>query len=229
MLTLFSSKFLTLLAFIILNFLILFVVKTRTTTITSLIIAHLIIVLFFSLSISSYNSFKEIVLALIVYSTVILFLISNYNPVYLANVKVSEIKASRWFVFLEFLKKSGIFFAALLIFSMIFLLAKNVDVIAKFVEDKKLANQEEVLKNPMISPSHPVHIAIKTFYLGKTYKEEWDDKISEQFEINERKKARLRDKLSDNFLLKRSSDVILIIVAITTSMLLLTPKKNENS
>ena len=79
----------------------------------------------------------------------------------------------------------------------------------------------------MILPSHPVHIAVKSFYLGKKFEEEWSDKSYANLEINERKRARLKDKLSDNFLLKRSSDVILIIVAVSTGMLLLTNKKTE--
>ena len=48
-------------------------------------------------------------------------------------------------------------------------------------------------------------------------------------EINERNQGRLKDKLADNFLLKRSSDVILIIVAISTSLLLMAGKKIENN
>ena len=47
--------------------------------------------------------------------------------------------------------------------------------------------------------------------------------------MNDHKRARLKDKLSDNFLLKRSSDVILIIVAVSTSLLLLGAKKTENN
>jgi hypothetical protein len=44
-----------------------------------------------------------------------------------------------------------------------------------------------------------------------------------------KKKEKRQDKLSDNFLLKRSSDVILIIVAVSTSLLLLGSKKTEKN
>jgi hypothetical protein len=220
-----DPKFLTLLTFIAINLLILFVVKTRTTAITSLIISHLIVVLFFSLSIANYNSFKEIVLALIVYSMVILFLISNYNPTETNSAKSHAIKnyfASSFFI-------SVIFFTVLTIFLSLVFIAKNVAQIADEVQNKKFSKQNEIMQNPMILPSHPVHIAVKKFYLGKKFEEEWSDKTYAELEINERKRARLKDKLSDNFLLKRSSDVILIIVAVSTSLLLLTNKKTETN
>ena len=166
---------------------------------------------------------------MIVYSTVILFLISNYNPVYLASDKASKIKDSRYSRILSYGKKSIIFSGALVVFLSLFWIAKNTADIADTIQDKKLAQQEEIMNNPMITPSHAVHATIKTFYLGKSPKEEWDDKFNDKLEINERKMARLKDKLSDNFLLKRSSDVILIIVAITTSLLLFGYKKTENN
>lgn len=45
-------------------------------------------------------------------------------------------------------------------------------------------------------------------------------------DMNLRKKLRLKKRLSENFLLKRSSDVILIIVATTSIILLLQRKRN---
>jgi hypothetical protein len=65
--------------------------------------------------------------------------------------------------------------------------------------------------------------------LGKKFKDDWSDKSYVEIEMNEKKRARLKDKLSDNFLLKRSSDVILIIVAVSTSLLLLNGKKIEKN
>ena len=81
----------------------------------------------------------------------------------------------------------------------------------------------------MILPSYAVHIAVKKFYLGKKFEDDWSDKTYAEIELNEKKRARLKDKLSDNFLLKRSSDVILIIVAVSTSLLLLGNKKTEKN
>jgi len=218
-----DAKFFALLAFIAINFLILFIVKTRTTTVTSLVIAHLVAVLFFSLSISNYNSFKEIVLALIVYSMVILFLISNYSAIYFSDSE-DEKGGSLW---RKYCSNAAIFLIIAIAFFSIFVTAKNIPKISELMREKKMAKQSEVIENPMILPSHPVHIAVKSFYLGKNFEDDWSDKIYASLEMNERKRARLKDKLSDNFLLKRSSDVILIIVAVSTGMLLLSRKKIE--
>jgi hypothetical protein len=219
-----DGKFLTLLVFIIVNLLIIFTVKTRTTIVTSLIIAHLIVVLFFSLSISNYTSFKEIVLALIVYSMVILFLISNYNPIYLAEDNSVKAKTKK--------QKAALYAAVSLIvvtvFISLFSVIKEINPISEVISNKKLAKQEKVFTRPMLLPSHPVHIAVKKFYFGKKFEDQWANRDQSEVEINQRKKAQLKDKLSDNFLLKRSSDVILLIVAVTTSMLLLGIKKNQS-
>ena len=118
----FDAKFFTLITFIIINFLILFTIRARTTIITSLIIAHLIAVLFFSLSISNYNSFKEIVLSLIIYSMVILFLISNYNPIYLTDNQTNKINESHSSLFIVPIISAGI----LIIFCAVFLITKNI-------------------------------------------------------------------------------------------------------
>lgn len=146
---------------------------------------------------------------------VILFLVSNYNPIYLANAEVSKFKFSRFLVVpLVFILVAAIFIAA-------FSITKNLPKISKIIVDRQVKKEEEVLQNPMILPSHPVHIAVKKFYLGKKFEDSWSDKTYVELEMNDRKRERLKDRLSDNFLLKRSSDVILIIVAISTSLLLL--------
>jgi hypothetical protein len=48
-------------------------------------------------------------------------------------------------------------------------------------------------------------------------------------EKNERKRAKLKDKLSDNVILKRTSDIILIIVASLTALLILSNKKTNQT
>jgi len=208
-----------LLIFITINFLILFLVKTRTTTVTSLIIAHLVVILFFSVSIANYNLFKEITLALIVYSMVILFLISNYDEFDFGEKN----KTPRRHLMIIFLP---LIFVA---FTTFFAVVKNIARFSEIVAEKKMSLQEEVMLNPMILPSHPAHIAVKQFYFGKKFEDDLSDKVSIALENNDRKRARLKDKLSDNFLLKRSSDVILIIVAVSSGLLLMSNKKSDES
>ena len=177
----FDAKFFTLLVFVVINFFILFVVKTRTSLVISVIVAHLIAVLFFSLSIANYEAFKEITLALILYSMVILFLISNYGTI--AVDGEDKLKSRRHIFF------SGVIcVVAAAIFLLLIAVVKNVSE----SRESPVILQEQEVKAPD------------------------SDSI---------KKARMRDKLLDNFLLKRSSDVILIIVAASTTLLLLSRKE----
>ena len=218
-----AAKFFTILIFIIINFLILFTVKSRTTTVTSLIIAHLVAVLFFSISIASNDAFKEMVLGLIIYSMVILFLISNYDEVFSIISQASKIKD--W-------KRLAIFFTALgffvtVMFLAIFSITKNIQPLAIFINEKKLTLQSEIAANPVIAPSHSAHLAVKKFYLGKNSTKTQYDETADVLEVNDRKMGRLKDELMENFLLKRSSDMILIIVAISSILLLLLEKKTK--
>ena len=112
----FDGKFFTILAFAVVNFLILFIVKTRTSLVISVIIAHLISIVFFAVSISNYESFREITLAFVIYSMVILFLISNYG---LIAVEANKLVKSK----LDFLFSGLIYLIALVAFFLIFLVS----------------------------------------------------------------------------------------------------------
>ena len=221
----FNSKLLVILVFVVINFLIITKVKTRTSTIISLIISHLILVLFLSISISSYNSFKEIVLALVAYSMVVLFLISNHSTIFVKDPERSQ-QQSLLKIFFSTISIASI---VLIVFVALFLVAKNVAEIANLVDDQKIETQDILSENPLVSTNHPVHQEIEKYYLGKKLEDQevWLNKSQSEFEINEKKWTRLKEKLSDNFLLKRSSDVILIIVAVSTTLLLLSRKKPE--
>lgn len=221
----FNSKLLVILVFVVINFLIITKVKTRTSTIISLIISHLILVLFLSISISSYNSFKEIVLALVAYSMVVLFLISNHSTIFVKEPESAQ-QQSLLKIFFSTISIASI---VLIVFVALFLVAKNVAEIANLVDDQKIETQDILSENPLVSTNHPVHQEIEKYYLGKKLEDQeaWLNKSQSEFEINEKKWTRLKEKLSDNFLLKRSSDVILIIVAVSTTLLLLSRKKPE--
>ena len=177
----FDGKFLTILAFAVINFAILFIVKTRTSLVISVIIAHLVAIVFFAISISNYESFREITLAFVIYSMVILFLISNYGSIL---VETNKEKTSKR----DFLFNKIIYLIALVAFFLIFSVTKD----ASEMRDQALISKDPPMK-------------------AQSY--------------DEVKKAIMRNKLRDNFLLKRSSDVILIIVAASTIMLLLSKKE----
>jgi len=116
---------------------------------------------------------------------------------------------------------------SVVIFSASFFITKDLFKISEIVNEKKIDKHVELMTNPIKDPSHAAHFAVRKFYLGKKSNDDWSDKNAEFLKINERKMARLKDKLSDNFLLKRSSDMILIIVAATVISLLLS-KKGDN-
>jgi hypothetical protein len=213
-----ASVFFTLLGFSIINFLILFLVKTRITTVISLIIAHLVCVLFFSISITNQEYFKELTLVLIIYSMVILFLISNED---LAHKVTPLHKGDSYKVLLVKIITATTFFAV--IFAAVFFLTKNLDQVARSTLKKKIELESKIANNPLNSPSYGVHDAAKR---GKFTKNSLD-KLDSKFMQNDKKLARLRDNLTDNFLLKRSSDMIIIIVAISSILLLLSNKKNN--
>lgn len=218
-----ESKLLILPIFIIVNFLIIFAVRSRTSVVIGLTISHLIAALFFSSVIIDYFAFREIILALAVYSMVILFLISNYNASFVSDEEVIKIKQTPLVI--------SVLLAGLLllvgIFASVFFVTKDVHKISKIVAEKKTQIKNEIVKNPMALPSHAAHIAVKKFYLGRKFENDWANKKSSNRGIDIKKQEKLKDELSHNILFKRSSDIILIIVAMITGLLILSPKNQK--
>ncbi|NBV06840.1 MAG: hypothetical protein EBS06_06365 [Proteobacteria bacterium] len=224
----FDVRLFLLALFILIGFSAIFFIKNRTTTVTTLIISHLILVIFLSLSISNYSSFKELVLAVIAYSMLLLFLISNENQIFLnKEIKLENKSLKRVFIF-----SFSVFMIILPIFLALFLVTKNIPQIAKKISEQKFERQNEVMLNPMTSASHAVHIEVRKSYLGKKIISDNDDlfgKINIENKISAKKQERFHAKLANSFLLKRSHDVILIIVAISTTLLLLAARKTKNN
>jgi hypothetical protein len=109
----------------------------------------------------------------------------------------------------------------------IILIATTLPSINKIINQKKSDRSLELKINPLILPSHPVHIAVKKFYLGRKFNDISNDNVSIALEKNQQKRARLKDYLSQNIFLKRTTDIILIIVASMTTILIVTNKKNH--
>ena len=221
-----NSKFLILLVLFIINLLIIFFVRTRTMRMISFVMSQLVIILFLSISISNYDSFKEIVLALIAYSMMILFLISNYDPTYLAERKVNPYRRKIFFILVIPL------FFTIISLSVLFVI-KNIPNISTYVGEAKLHQQNKFLDDtstdPLDSTSDISNILVRESDREKKIKIEQINEMRSKLEINEKKRARLKDELSDNFLFKRYSDVILIIASISTSLLLLANKSVEKN
>lgn len=199
-----DGKLITILLFAAINFSILFIVKSRTAAVIGLITSHLAAIIFFSLSIANYNIFEEITLALIVYSMTTLFLISNHNQLHLGdeeNTQTKNSKSSKIFVFAFLISFLAVFLAFFLIIKKLPEISQNSAPELLFWSEEKLA---------------------ETNFTQNSSRLENDELFLK------RKKARLRNKLSDNFLLKRSSDVILISAFLIAMSLILSSKKQHN-
>ncbi|MDX2083174.1 MAG: hypothetical protein SFV53_04220 [Rickettsiales bacterium] len=219
----FDAKFLTILAFVTFSFLIIFVIRNRSNTAIALIITHLILLLFLSLSVTNYDSFKKISLAVIFYLLTLLFLILNQKPIFFETKK-----SKSWQLWISYFSFGSIF---IIIFLVAFFIVKDVAKISQIVAAQKSERQNEISKNPMISPSHSVHVTIKKFYLEKksaTDDQIWLNKLQPQLQIEERKRLRLQSKLIDNFLLRNFSDAILFIAASSCIAFFLNAKKTSS-
>jgi len=213
-------NFFTIIIFSLICLAILFFIKTRTNRIIALISSHLAIILLFDIYLNSFTNFKEIVLVITIYSMTVLFLISDNKSFYLELKEIPEIS--------NFFKLKLPLY--LLIFGTILsviLIAIKIPEVNKIISQKKINRDNEMAINPLILPSHPVHIAVKKFYLGKKFDDNLSDSISVALEKNEKKRAKLKDKLQDNIFLKSSSNIILIIVASLTALLILSSNKTK--
>lgn len=137
---LFDPKIFTALLFIALSIITIFGVKTRTSTVSTLIIAHLSLILFFSLTITNYNSFKEIVLTLIAYLMTVLFLITKYDTLPKINDEPLQIKTS----FYIKICAGFVFFMAF--FAMLYLANSAV------YSMKNIRNSQELQAQPSLTP-----------------------------------------------------------------------------
>jgi glucan phosphoethanolaminetransferase (alkaline phosphatase superfamily) len=203
---LFEPKILVILLFIIINLIIIFAIKTRTTITTTLIIAHLILILFLSTSITNYQSYKEIVLTLIVYLMVMLSLISNYHPTYLNNHSSASFKPLTICIIL--------IIPAFISCSAIFFLAKSITPMANLLKEKQAIITTTDNSSAKLTQKSSLDTTNNTSNINSS-------NAVNKATINNYKITRLKKKLSDNFLLKRSSDVILVIAGFITGLLLL--------
>jgi hypothetical protein len=219
------GNFLTILIFSTISFAILFFIKTRTTRVIALISSHLAIIFLFDIYLKSFANFKEIVLLISIYSMVILFLISN-NKSFLIDITEENFNSSAQNIF-KFHLPIAIMIIGVSI--TIILIATTLPSINQIINQKKSDRSTELKINPLILPSHPVHIAVKKFYLGRKFNDISNDSVSVALEKNQQKRARLKDSLAENIILKRTSDIILIIVASMTTILILANKKINQS
>lgn len=186
-------KILISLIFVIVGIASIFAVKTRTSNVAALIIVHLLLIFFLSLTITNYSSFKEIILTIISYLMLVLFLITNYD----IAKNYDESKGSRALQDkVSWLTKFFIGVGCFLIFSASLYLT-DIAFDKMKSERNNPQNRVESVLQPIVENSES------------------------------RKIMRVQKKLSENFLFKRSSDIILIIAI--ASLVLLVMQRKENS
>jgi hypothetical protein len=206
------AELLIILTILILNLSVVLLVRSRTTMIIFIMLANLITILFYSLIIPEAQNFKELIIATIIFSTIILALISNSNHIY--NIPPEKPKKIK-FIILSIIV--GIF--TIIVSSGVFYLTKNINKVAAAVREKQISRAEEIEKNPLIFPGHPAHIAVKKYYFQGNY---GDDvfKLPENKPIAELYDDKYKQKLQSNILFKRITDAIIIIAGMITILLL---------
>lgn len=134
----FDAQSFTLLIFAAINFSIVFIVKTRTSLVISVILSHLVALLFLSVSMTDFQSFRELTLAIVIYSMTILFVISNFGLIKVENVDSRKV----WQRYLS---------GALVISFTLMIFISSLILISKVVEAENSATESysQISKDPV--------------------------------------------------------------------------------
>lgn len=149
--TIFAAKSLIIFLFFLVNFFVLFFVKTRSSCVIGLILSHLTAVLFFAVSISSYANFKSVFLILMIYSMMVLHLASY-------KIEIREDARSLYSpnLFLLFLNRILAVILIAIIFILILFVIINASEIADFVREnaslfiEKTQQKSAIIQNKII-------------------------------------------------------------------------------
>ena len=220
---LFDPKIITVLLFIIINFTVLFFVKANINKAISLIFSYLVTVLFLAMTVSSYDNLREIIVLSAAYLSVVLFLVFNCDSLILEEAKKSKIKKIQHVFFIV----PALIFTVLIIFFSTFWITKNISKISSFVEEKKIEIKNKELFASLKTPSDEITIDEAKGIAPRpiAVADNQPYKTQDEFNMNMRRRARLKDQLSDSFLLKRSSDLILFIMVLSVLPMLILRKK----
>lgn len=179
----FDIKLLVAFVFLIFSVILIFTSQSRTNIVSTLIIIHLNLILFLSMTITNQGLFKEIILMLILYLIAALFIITNQDDII---KKVKKIKVRR--------PSFKIILFASLVSIFIFICAIFLTRIS-FQKMQYLRQDMAVLQ--VVVPEKSINKSLEN---GKI--------------------MRVAKKLHENYLLKHSSDLILIIIFLSGTILL---------
>lgn len=190
------AKFLLIIIICATNIAVIFFGKSRLNSVIFLIISNLFTILFLSITIYDFEGFKEILLALIIFLTVILSLISSNNEIYLSE----ELHKKRNALSLKFI----------LFFTIAISCAYFLFQITSQINKTTMALKQEITKQTELENYHQTSAP-------KAQNSEYKN----QYELE-----KLQMKLPENPLLKRSTDAIFLISAIISCALLFQRRKN---
>lgn len=212
---LFETTTLPILFFITLNFLILFFLKKEIDQIIGLIFSYVLIIIFFTITISNYDILKEIILILSCYLITLLIIINGLN----SSIEIEEKSLKK---FTKFVLFPFSILGIVAVFLMIILVINNISQVSNLVETRKLTQKNEELFKNNIPNQENLNLELANNKNNQI--KEISVKEAKFFNTSDRKRDYLKEKLSENFLLKRSSEIILLIA---TLPLILIPSKKE--
>jgi len=208
----FDIKLIALISYIVLNLFNIFIVRTRNSNIVALIASNLLLLLVFALVITNYQLFKELAVMLIIFASIVLLLISDYNPIFSGiNQKLNLINISH---------NKILFLMIFLCFIALFFVAKEIPKISSEIANSSSAIQLKSNQSQLLSRSHPAHLLVEEVYFKNTPKSSVDIQNKEYRQDNQERSA-LKNKIKNNILFKRITDILLIIVIVINCSLLL--------
>ncbi len=191
---LFDIKLLAIIIFAIYSFILFINLKSLVNIASNLVINHLILILFLSLTITNQNLFKETVLILILYLIANVFLLVNQGEIAKVRKKVKDKMPDLWVLALVFVSVVVVFF------STIFLAKTTINNLKIEQESQVLVEIQGDKNIETVAPEN-----VKT-----------------------PRQQRLEAKLQNNYLFKRSSEVIMLICFILPFLLIISSKKFLN-
>ena len=208
----FDIKLIALFSYIVLNLFNIFVIKTRNSNIVALIASNLLLLLIFALVITNYQLFKELAIMLVIFASIILLLISDYNPIFSSiNQKLNLI---------NIFHNKTFFLIIFFCFTALFFITKEIPKISSEINNSSSIIQLKSNQVQLLSRSHPVHLLVEEVYFRNTPKSSVDLQYKEYNQDN-KERSILKNKIKNNILFKRITDILLIIVIFINCSLLL--------
>lgn len=207
----------TIIIFVLINLSIYFAVKSRTSIVISLLLSKLMMIFFFSQILLNHELFKEVIIALVIFTIAILMLIGSESVI--EKTKAQNLDDN----FKNKINKLSIFFGYGIIFLILFFLILKQDSIYQQFHSlhKSQANQEinyDSQKNKTANHNSNIN-PDNNQTIGNYQSLSLDPKMIKQ--------AKLRDQLADNFLLKRSTHLIIAITGMLVLSLIFSNQKNQ--